>query len=330
MNSERPPSSTVRESPRLRAVWGRGHQFGVQLRAAQGAGQGSIVRNDQLGRGRCAVAGLMLPELGRRRIRREWRDDRGPMSTGAHRPACRLDHDGRRDGLHEHVDRAAAGKADVPGFLVADAIADDTGVAGRTCSVDLLGRGALDAAATDRAGDAAVVAYKHRTLGSRRGPKGPNDDGAADRLARRAVLPPCRERVEQFLHRSGLGADGVDGLTTDDGGWSRRRSDPADPATPRVRRLAPRVGCRRPGRHPGSRRAARARDGAGRQEVVDVRIGRAHAAGERLVAGRAGQRVEPDQPVAVPPESGRLGCEECRVAAVPAIRHDDHDARRPE
>ena len=71
-----------------------------------------------------------------------------------------------------------------------------------------------------------------------------------------------------------------------------------------------------------------ARDGAGRQEVVDVREGGPHPAGQRLVAGRAGQRVEPDQPVAVAAQAGRLGRDERRIAAVPAVGDDDDDAGR--
>ena len=47
--------------------------------------------------------------------------------------------------------------------------------------------------------------------------------------------------------------------------------------------------------------------------------GGAHPAGERLVAGRAGQRVEPDQPMAVASQSGGLGGDERGVAAIPAV-----------
>ena len=56
--------------------------------------------------------------------------------------------------------------------------------------------------------------------------------------------------------------------------------------------------------------ALEAGHGPGGQEVVDVREGRAHPAGERLVAGRAGQRVEPDQPMAVAAQSRGLGRDE--------------------
>ena len=67
-------------------------------------------------------------------------------------------------------------------------------------------------------------------------------------------------------------------------------------------------------------------DRAGRQEVVDVREGGAHPGGERLVAGRAGERVEPDEAVAVAAEAGGLGRDERRIAAVPAVGDDDDDA----
>ena len=59
-------------------------------------------------------------------------------------------------------------------------------------------------------------------------------------------------------------------------------------------------------------------------------IGGPHPAGQRLVAGRAGERVEPDEAVAVAPQPRGLGRDERRVAAVPAVGDDDHDARRPQ
>ena len=57
-------------------------------------------------------------------------------------------------------------------------------------------------------------------------------------------------------------------------------------------------------------------------------IGRPHAGRQRLVALGAGQRVEPDEAVAVALEAGRLGGHERRIAAVPAVRYDDDDAAR--
>src|SRR6185503_20669370 len=76
--------------------------------------------------------------------------------------------------------------------------------------------------------------------------------------------------------------------------------------------------------------ALEAGDRPGRDEVVDVRHRRAHPTGERLVAGRAGERVQPDEPMAVPPEAGRLGGDEGRIAAVPAVGDHDHDPRGPQ
>ena len=91
---------------------------------------------------------------------------------------------------------------------------------------------------------------------------------------------------------------------------------------------APRV--RRPDAAQDLAEALERGDRAGRQEVVDVRVGGAHAAGERLVAGRAGQRVEPDEPMAVAAQARGLRGDERRVAAVPAVGHDDDDATRPQ
>ena len=58
--------------------------------------------------------------------------------------------------MHQHVDGAAAGEPDIPGVLVADAEADDALAPRRGCLLDALGRGTFDAAATDRALEAAV------------------------------------------------------------------------------------------------------------------------------------------------------------------------------
>ena len=71
-------------------------------------------------------------------------------------------------------------------------------------------------------------------------------------------------------------------------------------------------------------------DRASRKEVVDVGVGRTHPAGERLVTGCPGERVQPDEAVAVAPQTGRLGCDERGVASIPAIGYDDHDATRSE
>ncbi len=96
------------------------------------------------------------------------------------------------------------------------------------------------------------------------------------------------------------------------------------------RRLAPPAGVPCPDAAQDLAEPLEARNRPRRQEVVDVREGRPHAPGERLVAGRAGQRVEPHQPVAVPPEPGRLGRDQGGIAAIPAIGDHDDDARRPQ
>ncbi len=284
--------------------------------------------------GRRAVARLVRAELARWRVGGEWRDDRRAVPAGPDRAARRVHDDRRRDRLDQDVDRAAAGQPDVPRLLVADPVADDPGVAGRAGPLDLLGRGALDAAAADRARDPAVGGVQQDgALGSRRGPERPDDDGPADVGGDGAAGLPAGQGVEQLLHRSGLGADRIDGLTADDTG--RRGDAPGPPGSTTGQRgvggrlaAAPRVA--RPDATEDLAQPLEPGDRAGRQEVVDVRVGRAHPAGQRLVAGRAGQRVEPDQPVAVAPQPGGLGRDERRVAAVPAVGHDDHDTRRPQ
>ena len=239
---------------------------------------------------------------------------------------------GRDGGLHEHVDRAAAGQADVPRLLVADAVADDPGVPVRAGLLDLLGRGALDATAAHRARDPAVARVEQDgTLRSRRGPERPDDDGPADV----DPLPlPGLERVEELLHRMGLAVPrSVGSPPTTPGGA-------APAAIAGLGRLGHPGECRVGGRLAPPSRVGRAHaaqdlaeplergDGPGRQEVVDVRVGRAHPAGQRLVPGRAGQRVEPHEPMAVATQPGRLGGHDRGVAAVPAVGHDDHDAAR--
>ena len=166
----------------------------------------------------------------------------------------------RRHGrLDEDVDRAAAGQPDVPGLLVADAVADDPGVAGRPGVLDLLGRGALDAATADRPGDAPVGRVQQdRALRPRRGPERAHDDGPPDLGA---VRLPGLEGRQELLH----------GMRP-----RRGRVGRASPATaarwpePRSRRWCPRAGrrgrpppspggCRPCARRRGSRPAARAR-----------------------------------------------------------------------
>ncbi len=114
--------------------------------------------------------------------------------------------------------------------------------------------------------------------------------------------------------------------------WKAARRPRADrPGERRVRgRLAPPPRVARPDAAEDLAEPLERGDGPGRQEVVDVRVGGPHPAGQRLVAGRAGQWVEPDEAVAVAPEARGLGRDERRVAAVPAVRHDDDDPRRPQ
>ncbi len=55
------------------------------------------------------------------------------------------------------------------------------------------------------------------------------------------------------------------------------------------------------------------------QEIVDVAERRLHAARQRLVAGRAEQRVQPDQPPAAAPQPRHLAGEHIRFAAIPSV-----------
>ena len=104
----------------------------------------------------------------------------------------------RHAGLDEHVDRAAAGEADVPRLLVADPVADHPAVPVLARPLDLLGRGALDAAAADRSPRSARRRpSEDRALGPRRAAERPHDHGPADAGALRA---PAVERVEELLH----------------------------------------------------------------------------------------------------------------------------------
>ena len=233
MNSDRPPSSTVRDRPRRSAAPAASTSSASRSGRAERAGQPAVVRDDQFGRRWRTLARLVRPELARWRIGGEWRDDRRTVPAGPDRPAGRLDHDGRRDRLDQDVDRAAAGQADVPGLLVADPVADHPGVAGRPGVLDLLGRGALDAAAAHRAGDPAVGrVQEHGALGPRGGAERPDDDGAADRVAGGAVGLPGGQCVEQFLHRSGLGAvrSMVSPPTTEGGAATLGTMDPGSAA----------------------------------------------------------------------------------------------------
>src|SRR6185369_2270279 len=65
--------------------------------------------------------------------------------------------------------------------------------------------------------------------------------------------------------------------------------------------------------------ALEAGDRAGGEEVVDVWKGGTHTRSQRLVARGPRERVQPDEPVAVPPQASALDGDERGVAAVPAI-----------
>ncbi len=90
---------------------------------------------------------------------------RAPRASRARRVG-----DLRDRGLDQHVDRPAARQPDVPCLLVADPVADHPRAAGLPRGpLDLLGGGALDAAAADGARDPAVVGVTSRTAPSGRG-----------------------------------------------------------------------------------------------------------------------------------------------------------------
>ena len=67
-----------------------------------------------------------------------------------------------------------------------------------------------------------------------------------------------------------------------------------------------------------------------RQEVVHVGQGGLHPLGERLVVGRAEQRVQPHQAVAAPLQAGGLAGQQFRIAPVPAVGDYHHDGLPPQ
>ena len=176
-------------------------------------------------------------------------------------------------------------RPDVPGLLVADPVADDPGVAGlrRARSISSAAAPSTQPPLTEPAIRPSVGVQQDRALGSRRRPERPDDDGPAD------VAPPSRlpgrQGVEQFLHRSGLGADGSIGLATDDGGWRADRragrsgegrvrgglAPPSRVAGPHAAEdLAEPLQRRRPSRPAGSRRC-RGRRRASRRRAAGSR-----------------------------------------------------------
>ena len=284
----------------------------------------------------------MRPECRGRRVRRE-RDHDGRA------PACgtaRRGHDLRPDvRLDEHVDRAAAGEADVPRLLVADPVADDAADAGALARRDLLERGALDAAARHDPGQPAVGGHDEaRAFRPRRRAEGPDDDRAAERgalrLPARTVSSSSRISSDPFAcrRRSGTAPTGRRraARAADWGGAPTRGSDGSRAAPPSRVRRTPRTRGRaaspaaggRPGAaqaHPAEERPEplERRDRSRRQEVVDRTGTRRPSRGNRLVTGRARERVEPDEPMTVAPEARRL-----RRARAPGRRGPSRRRRR--
>ena len=198
MKNERPSISTVRDRPRRSASEAARDQGGIRRRGTCRTGQRAIVGDDELGDRWGSGSRFVGPELTRRRIGRERRDHRRAAATRAQGGLRRADDRGWDDGLHQDVDRAATGEADIPGLLVADAVADHPGVAGLPGVLDLLGRGAFHAAPADRAHEPPVVRDKQDgSLRARRRSEGPDDDGPP---GVRTLGAPGVERVQEVSH----------------------------------------------------------------------------------------------------------------------------------
>ena len=190
MNSDRPPSSTVRDMPRCRALGAPAR------RAAASRSASPSVPSSRPSSWTTSVGSGGAPAPGSC-----WPNSAGGESAGSGVTTAapcppapeRLDrggHRGRRHGrLDQHVDRAAAGQPDVPRLLVADPVADDPGVAVGAGLLDLLGRGALDAAAADRARDPAIA---RRTAGPRPRVAARSRTCARRRRGRRRSPSPCQ------------------------------------------------------------------------------------------------------------------------------------------
>ena len=294
MNSERPPSSTVRDMPR------RSASTAASTSSASSAASPSVPSS----RPSSWTTSAALRWRARRQARAAPNSAGGAsagsgVTTAAPCPPAPSDATAAATvsagtaGSHQHVDRAAAGEPDVPRLLVADAVADDAGVAVAAGALDLLGRRALHAAAADRPCDPAVAGVEQdRALRPRRGPERPDDDGAPDlgplRLARRPAsraapssdrprrggIGRARRRRRRDRARHGRG----DGDGRSRPRWSSR-------GVPRGRPPRCPAGCRPSGRRPGSRRAARAtrrcRPAGSRRCTGMRRASRRPAAGSR-------------------------------------------------
>ena len=290
--------------------------------------------DDERQRGLAPLARLVRAERGRRRVRGERRDDRPPVAAALARLARRLDRRGRDGGRDQHVDRAAAREPDVPRLLVADPVADDALAAvpcGRPRSPrprrprrSRRTRSPRSGRRRSRAGRRPRAAAPSRTSGRRPRARRPAPSAVQPASVSSSSCMP----VSSGCQRSGRARSASwCGVSTARGGRhvgrmqaerrrdARRMRDGGSPARGSLAR--PREHLAQP-----LERGER----AGRQEVVDEREGGLHPRGERLVPRRRGQRVEPHEPVAVAPQARGLGGDERRVAAVPAVGHDDHDA----
>ena len=149
MNSERPPSSTVRDMPCFEGLAGGLDQLGIEFRRspAMPVSRPSSWTISQ--RPEAHLARLMRAELAR------WESAGSGVTTAdrAHRrrraAAASITTAGATGSTRTSIVPPQA-RPDVPRLLVADPVADDPGVAGRAGVLDLLGRGAFDAAAAHR------------------------------------------------------------------------------------------------------------------------------------------------------------------------------------
>ena len=216
--------------------------------------------------------------------------------------------------LDQHIDDAATGQPHGPGLLVGDPEAHEPLVPAGQRLGEMRRRGALDAAAADGAGHAAVAGQQHRgALPPRGGAVGAHDDGAGDVLALRA---PGLQRRQDVLHVAAQLRSGA---------RARQRSSLVHPRLARpVGSAAAVVGHVRE-QVAQLPQAGQVVDG---HEVVDEGIGRLHAAGQGLVDVGAEERVEPDEPMAAALQARHLAAHEGRIAAVPAVRDDEDDAAR--
>ena len=283
--------------------------------------------DDERHGGLAPLARLVRAERGRRRVRGERRHDRPAVAAALARLARRLDRRRGDGGRDQHVDRAAAREPDVPRLLVADPVADDA-LAGRPCGPPRSPRPRRPRRSRRRR---SPRSGRRRSRAGRRPRAAAREPNVRTTTARPTPAPSAVQpasvsssscmRVSSGCQRSGRARSASwCGVSTARGGaasgamQAERRRDArrmGDGGSPARGSLA------RPGEHLAQPLERGER--AGRQEVVDEREGGLHPRGERLVARRRGQRVEPHEPVAVAPQPRGLGGDERRVAAVPAV-----------